>query len=634
MAISLKPLPESDISMTAETDTLPLASEFPPATQEQWLKLVDGVLKGGPRERLSSKAADGFTIQPLYPRAHDAAPVIGRALASPWQIMQRIDHPDAAQANAQALTDLENGANGLTLVFAGANGAAGYGLDPSADAVRRLFDGIHVDAGIGIEFQIGPQSREAPMHLIELLKRNGVAPDNCDIRFGFDPVGAAVAQGSSASAWNDIARALADAVAAIDAAGFKGLAAVADGRVIHDAGGSEAQELAFVLSVAVAYLRALEASGMALPKARDMIYARLRADADQFMTMAKFRALRKLWARVEAACGLTPKPLFVAADTAWRMLTRRDTDVNMLRSTMAAFAAGLGGANSVTVLPHTLALGLPDAFARRVARNTQLILLEESNLARVADPAAGAGGIETLTTQLCEQAWTLFQKIERAGGIWPAIESNLVQQQVAETRAQRAKNVARRKDALIGVSEFANLAETAPTTLDAKPVALPPAGEAKVTFQPLAPMRLAEPFEALRDASDRALKETGARPEIFLASMGTPENFTARATFARNLFEAGGFAAPENDGFWEIPTLVHHFKKSGARLACICSSDAVYATNAADAAKALHEAGATYVVLAGRPGDDEAALRAAGVDDFVFAGCDALAALQRAHAKL
>ena len=179
--------------------------------------------------------------------------------------------------------------------------------------------------------------------------------------------------------------------------GFKGPFAVADGRVIHDAGGSEVQELAFVLAAGVAYLRAIEGAGVALEDAHGMVYARLSADADQFLTMAKFRALRLLWARVEQACGLAPKPLFIAADTAWRMLTQRDPYVNMLRATMATFSAGLGGANAITVLPHTLALGLPDPFARRVARNTQLVLLEESNLAKVSDPAAGSGGIETLT---------------------------------------------------------------------------------------------------------------------------------------------------------------------------------------------------------------------------------------------
>ena len=179
--------------------------------------------------------------------------------------------------------------------------------------------------------------------------------------------------------------------------GFHGPFAVADGRVIHNAGGSEAQELAFALASAVAYLRALEGFGMPLEAARDAIYFRLAADADQFLTMAKFRAARKLWARIEAACGLVPKPVQLTAETAWRMMTKRDPYVNLLRTTIAVAAAGLGGADAITVLPHTAPLGLPDAFARRLARNCQLVLLEESNLARVADPAAGSGAIEALT---------------------------------------------------------------------------------------------------------------------------------------------------------------------------------------------------------------------------------------------
>lgn len=617
--------------MPAAADDLPLASEFPPATREMWLKLVDGVLKGTPRERLTSRTPDGLTIEPLYPREGNAKLVAGRPAATPWQVMQRIDHPNPAEANKLALNDLENGASGLTLVFTGANGAAGFGLDPSPEAIRRTLDGIYLDAGVAVEFQIGPQSRLAPMHVLALLKEQGIPASACDIRFGFDPIGAAAVWGSSPYSWSEIAPALAGAVTAVASHGFKTRAAVADGRVVHDAGGSEAQELAFVLAVAVAYLRALEASGMPLSSARDMIYARLSADADQFLTMAKLRALRKLWARVEQACGLEPAPLFISADTAWRMLTRRDTDVNMLRATMATFAAGLGGANSIAVLPHTLALGLPDAFARRVARNTQLILLEESNLEKVADPAAGSGGIEMLTTQLCTHAWALFQEIEKAGGVWAALESNWLQGRVREVRAARERNVARRKDVITGTSEFANLAEKSPAVLDAHPIALAAYGEAKFKFDPLTPYRLAEPFEALRDASDAVLKKTGSRPKVFLANLGTPESFTARATFAKNFFEAGGFEAIDNEGYWEIPTLVHHFKKAGTPLVCLCSSDAVYATNAADAARALAEAGAAPIYLAGRPGEKEAEYRAAGVNDFIFAGRDVLATLRAAH---
>jgi methylmalonyl-CoA mutase len=296
--------------------------------------------------------------------------------------------------------------------------------------------------------------------------------------------------------------------------------------------------------------------------------------------MAKFRALRLLWARVETACGLTPKPLFIAADTAWRMLTQRDPYVNMLRATMATFAAGLAGANAVTVLPHTLALGLPDPFARRVARNTQLVLLEESNLAKVSDPAAGAGGIETLTGQLCDAAWALFQESERAGGAFAALQQGLFQSKVAAARKARDANIAKRRDVLTGASEFPNLHENETAVLKATPIALAPYGEQKYKFDPLPPIRLAEPFEALRDKSDAA------------------------------------------------------FKASGAGLACLCSSDKVYAEHAQAAAQALQTAGARLIYLAGRPTDVEAALRAAGVTGFVFAGADALATLQDTYRRM
>ena len=324
--------------------------------------------------------------------------------------------------------------------------------------------------------------------------------------------------------WNEEAPHFARRLAALARDGFRGKLAVADGRIIHNAGGSEAQELAFALSVALAYLRALETEGVALDAARRMIFFRLSADADQFLTIAKFRSLRKLWARIEAACALAPEPAFVSAETAWRMMARRDPHVNILRATIAVFAAALAGADAIAVLPFTAALGLPDRFARRIARNTQLVLLEESHLAKVADPAAGSGAAEDLTDQLCRAAWALFQEIEAAGGIAAAITGGLIQQKVADVRAKRAAAVARRQDALTGVSIFPNLAE-AEAKVDRPAPARGPSAAA------LPPIRLAEPFEALRDASDRLLATTGARPKVFLATLGTQ----GRVHRARNL---------------------------------------------------------------------------------------------------
>jgi methylmalonyl-CoA mutase len=617
--------------MTSAPDDLQLAAGFATASYDDWRKLVDGVLKGAPFERLVSKTHDGLRIEPIYQRAHDAAVIAGRASGTPWQIMQRIDHPDAVAANTQALHDLENGATGLTLVFAGANGAYGFGLDPTAQAIEKVLDGVFIDAGIALELQIGPQSRMAAIHVAEYVKRRGLNPAACNIRFGLDPIGACAVWGSSPYSWPEIVPAVTGGIKGLAAMGFKGPFAPADGRVIHDAGGSEVQELAFVLAAGVAYLRALEDAGIALEEAQSMVYARLSADADQFLTMAKFRALRLLWARVEQASGLVPKPLFVAADTAWRMLTWRDPYVNMLRATIATFSAGLGGADAVTVLPHTLALGLPDAFARRVARNTQLVLLEESNLAKVSDPAAGSGGVETLTQQLCEAAWHLFQETEKAGGVFASLEQNLIQSKVAATRAAREADIAKRKEVLTGATEFPNLHEAHVAVLDAKPVALAPYGEAKIKFNALSPMRLAAPFEDLRDRSDQILKTTGARPKVFLANLGTAADFTARAAFAKSFFETGGIEAFDTEGFTDPATLAAAFKASSAALVCLCSSDKVYAGQAVAAAKALQAAGAKHIYLAGRPGEREAALRAAGVGHFIFAGCDALATLREAY---
>jgi len=615
--------------MTDASDQLSLAAEFPRATREQWRALVEHVLKGAPFEsRLLAKTYDAIAIEPLYERNPQAQPIAGRPPAAPWSIMQRVDHPDPAAANAEALHDVENGANGLALVFTGAVGAYGYGLAPSERAIARTLEGIHLDAGIAIDLDVGPHIHEPARLLAAFIKQRGGAPGAIHVRFSFDPIGAAAVSGACPLPRADWVARFNAAISDLAAQGFRGPFAPADGRVIHNAAGSEAQELAYVLAVALEYLRALEAGGIALDAARGMIYFRLAADADQFLTIAKFRALRLLWARIEQSCGLAPAPPWIAAETAWRMMTRREPHVNMLRTTIAVVAAGLGGADSITVLPFTMALGLPDRFARRIARNTQLVLLEESHLAKVTDPAAGAGGLEQLTEQLCHAAWGAFQEIEQVGGVWAALEQGVIQNKVAAVRAERQAAVARRKDAITGTSDFPNLAEVPASVLDVAQVAPPPPSAS--AFEPLPSIRLAEPFEQLRDSSDAILIRSGSRPKVFLANLGTPADFTARATFAKNFFAAGGIEATDDDGFATREEMREAFEAAGANLACLCSSDEVYAREAVAAVQALRRAGAS-VWIAGRPAALESELRNAGVSGFIFAGCDVLAALRTAY---
>jgi len=671
-------------------DDLPLAADFPQATREQWLKLVEGVLKGADFEKkLVSRSHDGIAIQPLYPKAEGSAS-IAREQAGRWRVSQRVDHPDPAKANELALIDLEGGADALTLVTRNAPAARGFGLAIDAvDDLDRALGGVMLDL-IHLRVDAGGHGRHMAALVLALAQRRGHRLSDLSLDLGLDPIGAMAAQGRMSTSWDAMTVRMGDTLAHLTAQGFAGRAFLADGRIYHEAGASEAQELAAVLATGLAYLRALEAGGHSLDAARKALAFLLVADADEFFTVAKLRALRRLWAPVEQACGLDPKPIRLHAETAWRMTTRRDPWVNMLRTTVAAFSAGIGGADAITVLPFTAALGLPDAFARRIARNTQLILLDESNLARVADPAAGAGGFEALTDALCEKAWGLFQEIEREGGILESLKGGALQARIAAVRAQREKAVATRSEPITGTSEFPNIAEADVSVLLPSPLwggatgggvsagpnqggtdtpasnsssqggggqdgATAPAetsfagllemasdgaslaqlagtaaGPAPAAVAPLPSIRTAEPFERLRDLSDAYLARTGARPRVFLANLGPIAAFTARATFAKNFFEAGGIEAVMNDGFSDQDKLRQAYADSQAKLSCICSTDEIYEKHAVETAQTLRTAGSILIYLAGRPGEREEELTRAGITTFIFAGCDTLKVLSRA----
>ena len=312
----------------SEPNFAPITSAFPTISDAQWRGLVDKALKGAPFERLVSRTADGIEIQPLYPRDLSGRAPVARAHDGPWRALTRIEHPDAAAAAVQASADLEGGAAGLSLVFAGARNAYGFGL-PAGSAGDVLSMDIKAAA---LSLNVPAQST-APEDVAHVIESQGLDPASADVFFGL-------------AATDDPSR-----VKALMARGFRGPFIAADGRMVHAAGGTDAQELAFALSEAVAALRALEAAGLSLDEARRAIGFRVAVDADQFASIAKLRALRRLWARVEESCGLQPLPAHVEAETAWRMMTRRDPYVNALRTTTAAFAAGVAGADAVVALP-------------------------------------------------------------------------------------------------------------------------------------------------------------------------------------------------------------------------------------------------------------------------------------------
>lgn len=392
------------------------ASDFPVQTYARWRSLAESsLLEVQSGACLIAQTADGIPVEPVYPRAQRPPALLLQAEAGPWIVAQRMDHPDAARANEFALADLNNGANGLVLVGAGTPAARGFGLS----ALTTIFLGHALrDVSLGplsVRLDAGQMAGAAADAFRNCVEGRGLPVDGLNVDFGIDPLGSLARTGGAAD------MTMLDAAARLAPAWTGSRAVIADGRPYHEAGASQAQELAYTLATALFYLRAFEKQGLALNAARRFIGFLLVADTDVFLTLAKFRALRFLWACLEESCGLTPLPIRLHAETGWRMMTRRDPHLNIVRGTIAAFAAALGGADAIAVLPFTLALGLPDAAARRIARNTQTILQAEARLSPVADPAAGAGAFESLTQSLCAQAWKKFQAIETAGGMLAAL---------------------------------------------------------------------------------------------------------------------------------------------------------------------------------------------------------------------
>lgn len=609
-----------------------LAGVFPQPTQEQWSKLVATALKGASLDTLVSRTYDAVALQPLYPRSPAQSPRALRKNPGRWAILARVDLADLDAANRLAVQDLEGGADGLQLVFAGSPGAYGGGLTSDSDeALAHVLANVRLDYGIPITLESSPRAPNAAGAIMRFIDNHHIEPSITRVSLGYDPLGMQALHGFASAPWSEGAKPFAASVKTAAKAGFAHGVAVADARVIHAAGGAETQELAFALAAGVAYLRALTDNGVDADAARNLIAFRFAVDADEFVSVAKMRSARRLWARVEESCGLAPNPALIFAETAWRTMSRRDPWNNILRGTLAAFSAAVGGADTITVLPFTQALGAPDDFARRLARDTQLVLQDESHIDAVDDPVSGAGGFEALTEELCQRAWSIFQQIEAEGGLPAALEKGTLQARVAEAAALRARNVARGKEKLIGVNEFPDIHEKALDALagfDAsRETAEAPAGAIKTT--PLPPRRLAEPFEKLRDESDAVAAKTGQRPRVFLATLGSVAAFTARANFAKNFFEAGGVESvfgPESDLTADIVTA---YRASGAKIACLCSSDRVYGDVAEAFALALKGAGAT-LYLAGRPGEFEQRLRNAGVNEFIYAGCEMHDLLQHA----
>lgn len=621
----------------------PLAAGFGEATRDAWLALVEKALKGAEFEKkMVSKTADGLRIEPIYSPA-DALPHADTALpgAAPytrgmranaeklgWDIRQYHAGSDPKAVNEAVLEDLAGGATSISLAIGGPGG-----LSLGSGALAKALDGVLLDI-CPVALTAGEDAPAAAAELMSVWDARAIAADKRQGHFGFDPLGTLSMAGGLGQPVELALAAAADLIAKTQ--NLPGVTALtADGHAYHCAGATEAQELAALLATVVAYLRAADKAGIAPADALPKITLTLAVDTDQFLNIAKLRAARRLLWRVADASGAgdAARSVSLEAVTSWRMLARRDPWTNIIRTAIACASGALGGADSIIVLPFTFALGAPDAFARRVARNIQIVCQEESNLGRVLDPAGGSWYVEKLTDDLAQKAWSLFQEIEANGGMPAALKSGFVQAEIAKSAETKSKAVATGRAQLTGVSAFPLLGDDG-VTANARNPAPAKSGTPAVTVAPLKLARLTEPFEALRDAADAHAAKTGKPFAVFLASLGAVIDHNVRSTWTKNYLAAGGIAADMTSGYPDAAAAADAFKASGFTAACICSSDAIYAEQAEATAKALKAAGAKLVLMAGRPGDREAALKTAGVDQFLFAGADAVATLADLQKKL
>jgi methylmalonyl-CoA mutase len=662
----------------ASEELLRLAADFDPATADRWHELVDKVLRGRSFDDvLVAETYDGLAIQPLYgpadgPGAEPSGMVRGTvgdqavsdALGGDtWDIRQRHGHPDPTVTNQRILRDLERGVTSIELLP--------VGMATVADLERTL-EGVMLDLA-PIALRPGPDFIGWAGALLGLLARRGADPASTVAMIGADPLG--VMATHLMTPWPiDAGLAYAADLAAHTAERWPGVRALrADGAPFHNAGASDAQELAYVVAALVTYLRSLEGVGLDPARAATQINLTVVATADQFLTIAKIRALRRMLARVFDAAGAAEAAgrIRIDAITSAAMMTSRDPWVNMLRTTVACFGAAVAGVDSVTVLPFDLTTGLPDDLGLRMARNTQLVLQEESRVGVVADPAGGSWYVEDLTERLAADAWRRFQEVEAAGGLPDAIGSGAVAEAIGVTAAARRAAVATRRQPITGVSEFPFLDEEPldrpmlagwrESARDPVPVELPGPGDGRLTEAAIAAMsdgaavatvtaalavgptandrtlslrRWAEPYESLRAAAEAAVADDGSAPSVFVVTLGPVPAHNARAGWIRNLLASGGIRSIDPGPVESAEHAVQAFRDSRTRIAAIASSDEWYAEHAAAVASALKGAGAKLVLLAGNPGDHRAAWTAAGVDRFAHVGVDVLDLLGEVHRVL
>lgn len=681
-------------SQTLE-ETLEELADFPIPTYEEWRKITEKSLKGGSFEQLLTKTYEGITLKPMYQKQDveglsftesfpGFAPFVrgNRAVQTtpaPWIIQQQLALPTTKQMNEALRHDLARGQTGIHIAL---DEATKQGLDPdeaersivgnkgvsisSVKDLEQLFNDIDVTS-YPLFIQTGALSLPFLALMMSFLRNKNKSEAQLKGCIGADPLAALVRNGRLSHSLETYYDALANVTSWANENTPLLRTILVDSSPYHNGGGSAVEELAFTLAQAVEYVRKLGERGLTIDDIAAKMQFSFSIGSNLFMEIAKFRAVRMLWAKIVNAFGgneEAQKMIIHARTSAWNK-TVYDPYVNMLRGTIEAFTGAVSGVDSMHVAPFDELVQTPTEFSRRIARNTQIILQEESHLGKVTDPAGGSWYVEALTNEVAKKAWTLFQAVEAKGGLEQAMRAGFPQEKIRAIAEKRLDNIKKRRETIVGTNRYANpseesLAKSALTendnvfelrvtevkayrqevgelssindlhvesfikaagtgaTIGQLAKALEKDGKQE-SVDAIPEKRGAEPFEYIRGAMDRYIEQHGKRPQVFLANIGPIAAYKARADFAGGFFEVGGYDVLTNNGFENEEETAKAALESGAKIIVISSTDDVYPTAVPKLAKRLKEADPELIIyLAGNPPEEELRqYKQAGIEDVV-----------------
>lgn len=618
-----------------------LFSEFPPVSTSEWEEVINVDLKGADYDKkLVWHTLEGFNVKPYY-CAEDIEnlqltqtipgelPYLRgtKTKCNCWEIRQDIDCEDPSEINAIAKECIAKGAKSIGFRVKNVT---------NRDAINTLFKDIDLTK-IKINF-ISSRSYPALLELfIEYLNDSKINASEVKGSLNFDPLNFLVRYGKFHCEKEDNFIEAAYIANTIEKKlpGFRAINI--SGHTFANAGSTIVQELAFSLASGTDYLAELTGRGISIDKIVPRMQFTFAVGSNYFFEIAKMRAARLLWSKIVEQFKPENKDsqkMFIHAITLNWNKTVYDAHVNLLRTTTEAMSAIIGGIDSLAVAPFDVAYKASDDFSRRIARNQQIVLKEESYMNKIVDPAAGSYYIESITDQIASAAWALFKEVEELGGFMEAVQKNFIQDSIETVRKKKEDDIANRKVTILGTNQYPNPNETALDKIQEEEAATGKV-EGKGNYKKLEFSRAAEELEEIRLATEIFVNERNSRPKVFLFTVGNLAMRKARASFATNFFGIAGYEIIDNPGFKTVDEGVKVAIDSKAEVIVICSSDEEYAEIAPAIAKAIKEkASERTVILAGYPKEIIDLLKAAGVDDFIHIKTNALVFLKQLQEKL